>query len=122
MENTFSIHCLGMDFAVNFNREWIEKLNDRLITTCTIIEIDNRTKKLAYKHIYAGAAMWNGKDTIDTFVGWRYAYKRAVFFMWMVWTETKQITYAFEPFWQKFRLALGENELYIAERKAHKHG
>lgn len=98
-------------FAVCFDYKYIESLNDRKITTCTIIELPS-------KKVYAGAAIKNPNDFgCDNWIGRRLAFKRAVYFLWIVWADNHKTGMPFEPFWQLFRKALAENEIYLTERK-----
>jgi hypothetical protein len=99
-------------FDVCFDFTYVPLLDDRKVTTCTIVEMPS-------KKVYAGAAIKNPKDICyDGWIGRRLAFKRAVYFLWMVWADRGKTGMPFEPFWQLFRRALAENEIYLSERKA----
>lgn len=98
-------------FAVCFNYQYYPLLNNRKLTTCTIVEMPSRK-------VYAGAAIKNPNDHVfSEWEGRRSSFKRAVYFLWMIWADKGKTGMPFEPFWQLFRKALGENEIYLSERK-----
>lgn len=84
---------------------------NRRIVTCSIIE--NPSKK-----IYAGSAIKNPNDLgYDEWIGRRWAFKRAVLNLYMIWNLQKKTGIEFNKFWQYFRKALAENQIYLEERK-----
>jgi hypothetical protein len=97
-------------FCVSFDYRWVEALDDRKITTCCIIELPS-------KKIYAGATIKNHKDNSNDWLARRWAYKRAVLMIYLIWTQTARTSISFVQFWQYFRKALAENEIYLKERK-----
>lgn len=102
-------------FCVSFDYRWVEGLDDRKITTCCIIELPS-------KKIYAGATIKNYHDSGNDWIARRWAYKRAVLMLYMIWTQLHKTSIEFVPFWQFFRKALAENEIYLLERKGSKNG
>jgi hypothetical protein len=98
-------------FCISFDYRWIEQLDDRKITTCCIIELPS-------KKIYSGATIKNSHDNGNKWIAYGWAYKRAVLQLWMIWCELDRTGMDFKHFWQLFRHALGENKIYLSERKA----
>lgn len=131
MEDEYTIEVRNLDgvlnpdyqiqtqrFIVSFDWRFIDykSSTDRIITTCCIIE--NPTKK-----IYAGASILNPNDLVCIdWIGRRWAYKRAVLVLWMIWNELGRTKMPYKPFWQCFRKALAQNELYLKDRKENKDG
>ena len=105
-DNNISKH----QFCVSFDYRWVEALDDRKITTCCIIELPS-------KKIYSGATIKNHHDMSDDWIARRWAYKRAVLMLYMIWNNQKKTNIPFAPFWQLFRQALAKNEIYLKERK-----
>lgn len=113
MINDYAIEVKELDqkFCVSFDYRWIEALDDRKITTCCIIELPS-------KKIYAGATIKNHKDGSNDWLARRWAYKRAVLMIYLVWTQMHRTSIEFVLFWQFFRRALAENQIYLLERKS----
>lgn len=116
MMNDYAIEVREFDkdhqqFIVSFDYRWVEAFDDRKITTCCIIELPS-------KKIYAGATIKNHHDMPDDWMARRWAYKRAVLMIYLVWTQMHRTSIEFVPFWQFFRRALAENQIYLLERKS----
>ena len=106
-----SDYCISkQQFLVSFDYRWVELFEDRKITTCCIIELPS-------KKIYAGATIKNHHDMSDDWIARRWAYKRAVLMLYMIWNNQKKTNIPFTPFWQLFRQAFAKNEIYLKERK-----
>ena len=116
MSCTYKIHAFKKDFVVVFDETFIVfSGNTRTITTCSIIELPERK-------IYCGGSVFNPHDHQDKWIGRRWAFKRAVYFMWIIWTDLKKESCAYAPLWQMFRLALGRNNSYLKERSNKENG
>ena len=102
-------------FCVKFQNNHIYNLNTKLITSCSIIELPG-------KKVYSGASLKNPKDISNVWEGRRWALKRAVFHLWMIWTDLKKTSISWNPFWQLFRQSLAKNKNYLSDRKEHKYG
>lgn len=116
MINDYAIEVREFDkdhqqFIVSFDYRWVEAFDDRKITTCCIIELPS-------KKIYAGATIKNHRDTSNDIEGRRWAYKRAVLMLWMIWSNLGKTNISHKTFWQYFRKALAENQIYLSERKS----
>jgi hypothetical protein len=96
-------------FCVSFAYTWVAALDSRKITTCCLIELPS-------KKIYAGGSIKNHIDSNDEWLGRRWAYKRAVLMLWIIWMQLHKTILPFKPFWQMFRQALADNSIYLEER------
>lgn len=115
MENVYMMEAFGKKFVVEFDYHYIYTPENRRITTCSIIELEG-------KSIYSGASMKHPKDSFSTWTARRWAFKRAVMYVFLVWTVQKKTSIGFNCFWQTFRKGLAQNELYIKDRKEEKNG
>lgn len=110
MSMDYEINVFDNDFVVVFGQiNNVIGLHDRKITTCTVIELPSRK-------IYSGSSIKNPTDFNDPWEGRRYAFKRAIYFLWIIWSDCKKTSIAFHCFWQQFRKALGKNPIYLEER------
>ena len=111
MESEYAIEVFNKEFVVIFDWGHHSFNHYETITHCAIIEAPKNK-------IYSGSSLKNSHDLIDNMqVGRRWAYKRAVFMLWLIWTELKHTDEPFKPFWQEFRQALAKNNLYLADRR-----
>lgn len=111
MEYEYAIEAFGKRFAVVFIWAAYSFNHFEKITSCSIIELPENK-------IYSGATIKNPHDITDDFqIARRWAYKRAVLNLWLIWTELKQTSYPFVVVWQQFRKALAANELYLKDRR-----
>jgi hypothetical protein len=112
MKRSYVITVLPLQkqFVVLFHQSRDELLANRKITTCTIVEFPK-------KQVYSGATICNPKDIENETIAFRWAFKRAVLQLWIVWCEMKKTGMCYSYFWQLFRKALGENPTYLEERK-----
>ena len=111
MENEYAIFAFDKTFAITFNWSYFQFNHFEEVTTCAIIELPEN-------HVYAGATIKNPHDIPENVhIARRWAYKRAVYYLWVVWTDLKKCNCAWECFWQTFRKALASNELYLKDRK-----
>ena len=109
MEKQYTIRVkeFNLKFIVIFNFNFTKE--HRKITNCCIIEYPR-------KQIYSGATIRNPNDKDNTFEARRWAYKRAVMMMYLIWIKLDKTTMGFNEFWQLFRKALAENKTYLLER------
>jgi hypothetical protein len=110
-DNNVSKHL----FCISFDYRWVEVSDERKITTCCIIELPS-------KKIYSGATIRNNHDMPNEWIARRWAYKRAVLNLYMIWNLQGKTDLEYKPFWQLFRMALAENKIYLSERKVDKNG
>jgi hypothetical protein len=94
-------------FIVLFNAYFTRE--HRKITTCCIVEYPSNK-------IYSGATIKHPKDKSDNWAGRRWAYKRTVLMLYLIWSDLGKTTIGFNEFWQLFRKALAENKTYLLER------
>jgi hypothetical protein len=113
MEDYYIVEYFGKRFTVIFSTDIEFIPTFRKITHCTIIEEPG-------KHIYAGATIRNPNDNGNIWIARRWALKRALFYLWMIWADDNTTDLPFQSFWQLFRKALAENELYLKDRKENK--
>jgi len=110
METEYAIEVFDKIFMVAFNYHYPQYKKMERITNCAIIEFPG-------KKIYAGATIKNPHDKSDIHIARRWAFKRAVLNLWLIWTELHITSIAFQPFWQQFRQALARNEFYLKDRR-----
>ena len=111
MESEYAIEVFNKKFAISFSGYYPhDPLKLSRITNCNIIEI-------GCNKIYSGATIKNPNDISDTHIARRWAFKRAVLMVWLVWTGLKHTDMEFKLFWQEFRQALAKNNLYLADRR-----
>lgn len=110
MSESYEIKVFDQYFTVVFGEILAILDSTRKVTTCTIVEMPS-------KKVYSGSSIKNPKDFNNIWEGRRYAFKRAVYFLWIIWTDSKRTGIPFGLFWQYFRKALGKNPIYLEERR-----
>ena len=115
MEDYYVMEAVGKKFRVVFDTTPMYIPDHRAITTCVIIEEPG-------KSVYSGATMRKPSDAVNIHIARRWAFKRAVMEIFLIWTVQKKTSIDFNHFWQFFRLGLAKNELYLKDRKESNYG
>jgi hypothetical protein len=110
MEYIYSIQVDKKILAVSFQDYVSEKLDNRQITTCSVVELPTRK-------IYSGATIRNPNDKESVRVAYTLSYKRAIFNLWSVKHALNETKLDFFSFMKLYKKALENNFIYQSERK-----